>query len=291
MAEKEWREEAQSSAIIHRVHNRDSRPLTEAEHAAYQEQSLRGAEGFDVCKWVEMTLTRIGDTKGRTLLDVGAINSLRYEAGVSPLHLASSRAIDLHVLDKSSAVEEADFLELNIGKEQYDIVVLSLVVNFEPDPRRRGEMMLKANGLLRSSDYGLCFFVLPKACFEHSRYFSYELFAGLCTDAGFEVVDDWTTVTERLSMLVLKRVSRPLGKGFPRKKVFTDNGNYNNYTMIIKGPPAHVTAKMTGKRSRPAGPGAPTRPSGKPMTSNERKRARKARMKASGVKPQQKRKK
>ncbi|KNC48849.1 uncharacterized protein AMSG_04594 [Thecamonas trahens ATCC 50062] len=256
-------------AIIHYIHNRESdQPLSEAEFAAYQEQSLRGASHFDACMWVEAVLAKRGGSQGKALLDVGAINALRYVPGKPPLRLGRARAIDLHVLGEDSAVEQADFLELDPKQERYDYVVLSLVVNFEVDPRKRGAMMLQANKLLAEAapDAGLCFFVLPKACFERSRYLNYEVFSDLCTEAGFTIEE--RTVTDRLSMFVLARTSAPVGSGVPRRKVRTNKGAYNNFAIIIKTPASAAGPTATAAAGRP----------GKKLTSNQRKRARKAKM-------------
>ena len=90
----------------------------------------------------------------------------------------------------------------------FDVVVLSLVVNFEGDPRARGRMLLAARNLLKVHEspavdsavdsslhskvqlsssssaaaaapvppLGLCFVILPLACVENSRYLSRPLF-------------------------------------------------------------------------------------------------------------------
>jgi 25S rRNA (adenine2142-N1)-methyltransferase len=48
------------------------------------------------------------------------------------------------------------------------VVVLSLVINFVGDPRRKGEMLVRCRTLVR--DGGNLFIVLPLACMDNSRY-------------------------------------------------------------------------------------------------------------------------
>jgi hypothetical protein len=98
-------------------------------------------------------------------------------------------------------VTQADLLTFK-SATLFDVVVLSLVVNFEGDPRARGRMLLAARNLLSvheenperakdskaalssssaaqaasASPLGLCFVILPLACVENSRYLSRPLF-------------------------------------------------------------------------------------------------------------------
>ena len=46
-------------------------------------------------------------------------------------------------------------------------------VNFEGDPRRRGEMLRAARTLLNDKGMGLMFLVLPLACLDNSRYLNH----------------------------------------------------------------------------------------------------------------------
>ena len=69
----------------------------------------------------------------------------------------------------------------------YDVVVLSLVLNFVGDPRKRGEMLRKAAKLLKND--GLLFLILPLACVKNSRYFN---------------VDDLTSILEFCGLLYIE---------------------------------------------------------------------------------------
>ncbi|KNC84676.1 hypothetical protein SARC_03110 [Sphaeroforma arctica JP610] len=69
----------------------------------------------------------------------------------------------------------------------FDIVVLSLVLNFVPDPRKRAEMLLLTRELLSASSLGIMFLVLPSACVDNSRYLSEELFKDIVEACGFKI--------------------------------------------------------------------------------------------------------
>ena len=283
----DWSSHTQGDpSIIHAVHNRKAEDvLTREQHAEYQRQSLKGGSTFDAYLWVQQVLLRRGSTEGKRLLDVGAIHANRYVPDSHPLLLGHSKAIDLHVLQVEgqgdNGVVEADFLELDPQEEGfYDYVVLSLVANFEPDPRKRGQMLIQANALLRSSassgnndaesstqagEETLCFFVLPRACFDKSRYLDVPTFTALCKEAGFAIEE--ATTTDRLALFVLSKVSDPLGNGFSRRKVRPFKGAFNNFAMIIAKPP--------GRSAGSGGPGGGGGKSGFKSTPASRRKARK----------------
>ncbi len=58
---------------------------------------------------------------------------------------------------------KCDLLEYSSDKV-FDVVVLSLVLNFEGDPRRRGDMLYKTRELV--SQDGWVFIALPKVSCE-----------------------------------------------------------------------------------------------------------------------------
>ena len=69
--------------------------------------------------------------------------------------------------------------------ERYDVVSLSLVVNFVGDLHRRGEMLMHAHHYLRPGGY-VCL-ILPLACVTNSRYMTHEHLGALVRSAGFTV--------------------------------------------------------------------------------------------------------
>ena len=144
---------------------------------------------------------------------------------------------------------------------QYDVVVLSLVVNFVGDPRRRALMVREAARLARG---GLLFLVLPSACVNNSRYCDKDTVRAIMAAAGAAVVEE--RESSKLWMAVAK-CAKPSAEAaaaqFPRRLVRKGQGQMNTFCMIVgeaKAPPA-----PKGDKKR---------------TSNQRKRDRKKKAKA-----------
>lgn len=70
------------------------------------------------------------------VLEVGALKPDNYASCSSWMDVTS---IDLH--SRHPAIREQDFLEMSqdVNKEKWDLISLSLVVNFVPEPKDRGE--------------------------------------------------------------------------------------------------------------------------------------------------------
>ena len=106
-------------------------------------------------------------------------------AGPRRLHVTS---IDLNPRDKD--VLKADFLEW--AKDQvaarisYDVIVLSLVINFVGSPVKRGEMLQLCGQLLVEG--GLLFLVTPEPCVYNSRYLKFKLFSDMLSSCGMPII-------------------------------------------------------------------------------------------------------
>ena len=99
----------------------------------YQNASLTGAKYGETSKWLVQELEKIRGRQATRLLDVGAITGTAYHKYKS----FNATYIDLN--PQAEHVEKADFLEYAIPREPFDIVCLSLVVNFVGDLAKRGK--------------------------------------------------------------------------------------------------------------------------------------------------------
>lgn len=155
---------------------------------------------FNAGKWVvsELRAARAAESEKNSgaaegklrLLDVGAIKNQYLDHGA----WLDVTAIDLN--PQHPSVIKADFFEFSREcvvaatmrrirfayqricggwvvrpircREPFDVAVLSLVINFVGDPRRKGEMLVRCQALVR--DGGTLFIVLPLACVNNSRY-------------------------------------------------------------------------------------------------------------------------
>ena len=132
---------------------------------------------------------------GISLLDVGAIRNHYVD-----LPHVRATAIDLNPQDPS--VQQADLISFvpRHPASGFDVVVLSFVLNFDGDPRRRGDMLRKARTLLTPDGLGLVFIVLPLACVNNSRYCDLAVLGQLAAALGFVVQSH--KLTAKLALLV-----------------------------------------------------------------------------------------
>lgn len=158
----------------------------------YQEASIHGQSaqrGGDTSKVLMEWLTeraedeRVPVTIGGKLrmLEVGA---LRPDNACSRSGLFEMEMIDLH--SQHPAIKEQNFMERptcaagDLDQEGFDIVSLSLVVNFVGDPAERGEMLRRVASFFRpyadheESLFPSLFLVLPASCVTNSRYLDEE---------------------------------------------------------------------------------------------------------------------
>ena len=169
----------------------------------YQEASIQGQSvqrGGDTSKVLVEWLTKgegengIPVESGRQLrmLEVG---SLRPNNACSRSGLFEMERIDLH--SQHSVIQEQDFMERptcgaeDLAREGFDVVSLSLVVNFVSDPVERGAMLGRVASFLRpysSHDDGpfpSLFLVLPSACVTNSRYLDEERLDAIMQSLGY----------------------------------------------------------------------------------------------------------
>ena len=205
----------------------------------YQKASIYGAKSskFVCADWV-VPLLRQQTVDGKTasrlrILDVGAIDNqyLGHEDWLDAV------PIDLHG-GQHESVLQVDFFEyahqycsgtdLSEAKESpppsssltstnattalrpFDAIVMSLVLNFQGDPRKRGDMLALAADprlLKLSSAGGMLFLALPSASLENSRYCDVDRFVEVVTNPlfGLELVEQKTS--SKLVLLALQRTA------------------------------------------------------------------------------------
>jgi len=171
---------------------------------AYQTASKMGGaieKGGETGKWCAETLIELGlaatvpaaapsgacnhQSKKIRLLDVGAIDGKSYAKYTDWI---SATYIDINPIDEST-VARYDFFQFPLPKsedEKFDVVCLSLVLNFVGDLKKRGEMIKRARRFLKPT--GKLFIVLPLACLNNSRYLDFKRFRMILNYLGFKVI-------------------------------------------------------------------------------------------------------
>eukprot|EP00833_Pecoramyces_ruminatium_P008884 jgi/Orpsp1_1/1182916/evm.model.c7180000083156.1 len=238
--------------VLERLHAIDK----EMEHMggldAYQKASLLGQDkrrGGDSSKWFIKQLLSLKkpepfkDDKNYvagkpsvpetySLLDVGAVSGSNYSKEGKWI---KAKAIDLNPQD--SLVEKADFFEFPIPKEKYQILCLSLVINFVGDAKMRGIMIARANKFLVTQ--GLLFIVLPNPCVNNSRYCTDDHFRKILDYLGFSLVT--SHVSRKLVYYLFRKIKdininlskiQQAKPKFP-KVLLNDGVSRNNFCVVI----------------------------------------------------------
>lgn len=217
---------------------------------AYQKASLTG-QGNDrggdssriLMDWLRPIVPtlkkQIGDGESLRLLEVGALSLTN---ACSKSRLFEVERIDLN--SQAQGIKQQDFMERPLPRDQdecFDIISLSLVVNFVPDPVGRGAMLLRTIQFLKSRKYNegvqdflpCLFLVLPASCVTNSRYMDEERLETIMEALGF------VKVQKKLSnklVYYLWRMEAPTVKrnfGFKKQEIRT-GGDRNNFAIVLK---------------------------------------------------------
>ncbi|KAF8556895.1 hypothetical protein OG21DRAFT_1475757 [Imleria badia] len=166
-----------------------------------------------------------------SLLEVGALKPDNYASCSSWM---TTTPIDLR--SRHPSIVEQDFLTMDVDEhsERWNVISLSLVVNFVPEPKDRGRMLVLAHTFLRPS--GLLFLALPSPCVENSRYMSFERLELLMSTIGFmEVEKRWKQGRKMVYWLYRKMASDGALKVDDfRKKRVCRQGQRNNFCILLE---------------------------------------------------------
>jgi len=164
------------------------------------------------------------------LLEVGAVRPDNYGDCTSWIEVT---AIDLH--SRHPSILEQDFLLMDASqhREAWDIISLSLVLNFVAEGTDRGRMLVQAHSMLRLD--GLCFLALPLPCVNNSRYMTMEHMKELMDAIGFHQLEErWKPRGKMVYWLYQKKTPQKgsCGERFRKKRVLRQ-GNRNNFNILV----------------------------------------------------------
>ncbi|KAI6151031.1 nucleolus protein [Pisolithus tinctorius] len=208
--------------------------------AAYQRMSSVG-QGTDrgggservLINWlVNMGFSTRDNMSKLGLLEVGALKPDNYASCSSWI---DATPIDLR--SRHPAIREQDFLlmEVNENRGKWDILSLSLVINFVPEPRDRGRMLCLAHTFLRES--GLLFLVLPLPCVENSRYLTFEHLSSLMTTIGFCEVEKKWKQGGKMAYWLYRKVERDTCSDFSpfrKRSACRQGSSRNNFVILLQ---------------------------------------------------------
>ncbi|THZ08528.1 hypothetical protein D6C93_00488 [Aureobasidium pullulans] len=213
---------------------------------SYQQASIQGQSGDrggDTSRifldWLPKDLP-----KGRTIrmLEVGALS---VNNACSKSDVFDVTRIDLN--SQAAGIEQQDFMERPLpdsNSDKFDIISLSLVLNYVPEALGRGEMLRRTCQFLRAlpvlgfgesaPDYfPSLFLVLPAPCVMNSRYLDETLLNQIMVTLGYAMVK------KKLSTKLIYYLWRYQGKGSEKRHRFRkDEVNpgktRNNFCVILE---------------------------------------------------------
>ncbi|PNY25900.1 25S rRNA adenine-N(1) methyltransferase [Tolypocladium capitatum] len=216
----------------------------------YQQASLQGQSldrGGDTSKvLLEWLPVREMKSAGKELkmLEVGSLSTRN---ACSRSGLFDMVHIDLNSQDPG--ILQQDFMERPLPETEtakFDIISLSLVLNFVPEAAGRGQMLLRTLNFLRHDaasspgtppdlPFPSLFLVLPRSCITNARYFTQSRLEELMTTLGYELVQ--AKLAHKLAYSLWKR-ARPLASAsieFTKREV-NPGRTRNNFVVTLKHP-------------------------------------------------------
>tara|TARA_R110002003_G_scaffold95_8_gene7314 strand:- start:36297 stop:37169 length:873 start_codon:yes stop_codon:yes gene_type:complete len=172
-------------------------------------------------------------------LEVGAL-STDNDISKFPSVLQMTR-IDLN--SQETGIEKQDFMVRPLpttDEDRFDIISLSLVLNYVPDAVGRGEMLKRITKFLhppseqsgRGTTKGpLLFFVLPLPCLENSRYLDELLLLQIMSNLGF--TKQYSKNTSKLCYYLFGWTGVVTAAKSGKKKI-RDAPGMNNFCIVVE---------------------------------------------------------
>lgn len=178
------------------------------------------------------------------LLEVGCL-SARNAVSKSPLFAVTR--IDLNA--QETGIESQDFMERPLPTdhdEKFDMISLSLVLNYVPEPAGRGEMLRRTTKFLRDSTaldpanplsklFPSVFLVLPAPCVQNSRHLNEKRLAEIMRCIGYTLVRRKLSTKLIYGLWKLENAGIPKPSGVLAKKAEVNPGiKRNNFAILLK---------------------------------------------------------
>ncbi|PQE16513.1 hypothetical protein CJF30_00003218 [Rutstroemia sp. NJR-2017a BBW] len=216
----------------------------------YQHASLigqRNDRGGDSSKilmeWLSPLSARLKEQASRgaslRMLEVGALSTSN---AVSRSHAFQVERIDLN--SQSEGITQQDFMERPLPKddsEKFDIISLSLVLNYVPDGAGRGNMLLRTLKFLHTAPPALndfaewfpsLFLVLPSPCVSNSRYMDEARLEAIMESLGYVMVKK--KLSNKLVYYLWRLNSFNLDRVSWKKEEIRTGKSRNNFSVVLK---------------------------------------------------------
>lgn len=220
---------------------------------AYQAASITGQKserGGDSSKvlvdWLAPLKTGLpGELRKLSLLEVGA---LRTDNACSCCSYLDVTRIDLHAQTAGILQQDFNLRPLPVSeKDAFDIISLSLVLNYVPDASGRGDMLKRVCSFLRLPQCLVdpviedflpsLFLVLPAPCVNNSRYLTETRLTDIMGTLGFVMIRRKMSAKLVYYLWRWRGVAgdgRDVGKGKSfRKEEIKPGGKRNNFAIVL----------------------------------------------------------
>jgi 25S rRNA (adenine2142-N1)-methyltransferase len=213
----------------------------------YQKASLQGQSsdrGGDTSK-VLLSWLPISELKGINrrlkMLEIGAL-SIHNACSTSEIF----EVVHIDLNSQEPGIVQQDFMERPLPKdesEKFDIISLSLVLNFVPDAAGRGQMLARTLSFLHkrlpepSSAtaemwFPSLFLVLPRSCVDNSRYFTEGRLEALMKALGYSKIVGKHTQKLTYSLWRRTNTERMMNAQFPKKEL-NPGRTRNNFVITL----------------------------------------------------------
>lgn len=210
----------------------------------YQQASLQGQSsdrGGDTSK-ILLDWLPVDDIKKASqrlkLLEVGALS---VKNACSNSGIFDVTRIDLN--SQEPGILQQDFMQRPLPQsdtDRFNMISLSLVLNFVPDATLRGEMLRLTTKFLYKADdleyphlFPSLFLVLPRSCVDNSRYFTEERLKDLMNGLGFHNIKRKLTQKLIYSLWTYDKTLAIAGYTLPKKEV-NPGRSRNNFVVTLK---------------------------------------------------------
>ena len=217
---------------------------------SYQQASIQGQakdRGGDssviLMEWLkQFSKSTQADTSMPKLLEVGALST---KNACSQSGIFDIERIDLN--SQAEGIKQQDFMDRPLpssDSERFDILSLSLVLNYVPDADGRGEMLRRTCQFLRNGGsatpaedsktaFPALFLVLPAPCIFNSRYMNEERLTCIMASLGYILLRFKHTHKLIYTLWQLRDEPAPRGQSYPKKEV-NPGGNRNNFSVVLR---------------------------------------------------------
>ena len=171
------------------------------------------------------------------VLEVGALSSKNAISSMIGHGIELVKRIDLHS-QEPDMIEEIDFMTFPIPKTKFDLLSLSLVLNFVSANVQRGEMLRRTTQFLRHTALGdlpMLFLVLPLSCLKNSRYMTQKTLEGLMAQLGYSLLENHHST--KLAYMLFKLEARnwdELRRESFKKTIVNDGRSRNNFSIMLE---------------------------------------------------------